>query len=168
MPSLFYSPQASYQPATGSEEFEDEETVMKKQIILAMAILTIVVASLSAFAQARQLTAEIPFNFTIKERALPAGRYTLEAIRLAGSDALRIQSADGRITATVFVRAELRESSKEEPRLVFNRYGDQYFLAEVAGFERRTVQELTRSKKEDHLAKNADAARVTVQASKAR
>ncbi|HEY7544080.1 MAG TPA: hypothetical protein VID27_04320 [Blastocatellia bacterium] len=142
---------------------------MKKQIILAMAILSFVAAaSLSAFAQARRLTAEIPFNFTIKERALPAGHYTLEAIRLAGSDALRIQSADGRITATVFVRAELRESSKEEPRLVFNRYGDQYFLAEVAGFERRTVQELTRSKKEDHLAKNADAARVTVQASKAR
>lgn len=137
---------------------------MKKQIILTAAILSFVAgASCSVLAQARQLTVNIPFNFTIKERALPAGRYTIETIRLAGSDALRFVSADGRITATVFVRAARAESVKEEPRLVFNRYADQYFLAEVFGFERRAAHELTRSKREDHLAKSGAASRVTVQ-----
>ncbi|MEW6206774.1 MAG: hypothetical protein AB1631_00300 [Acidobacteriota bacterium] len=137
---------------------------MKKRIILAMAFMSFVAAvSLSAFAQARGLTADIPFNFTVKERALPAGHYTIEAVRLAGSDALRIISADGRISATVLVRAESRESG-QEPRLVFNRYGDQYFLAEVFGFERRTAHQLARSKREDHLAKLADRSRVTVEA----
>ncbi len=142
---------------------------MKKQIILTIAILSFVAAaSFSVLAQARQLTVNIPFNFTIKERALPAGRYTLETIRLAGSDALRFVSADGRISATVFVRAERAESVKEEPRLIFNRYADQYFLAEVFGFERGTAHELTRSKKEDHLAKSTDMSRVKVGASKTR
>ncbi len=137
---------------------------MKKRIILTAVIGSfIAAASFSAFAQARGLRADIPFNFTIKERALPAGAYTIEAIRVAGSDALRIQSADGRIRATVFVRAEFQKSVKEEPRLIFNRYADQYFLAEVFGFERSLRHELTRSKKEDHLAKSGDVSRVTVQ-----
>lgn len=137
---------------------------MKKQITLTAAILSLfAAASFSAFAQARGLRADIPFNFTIKDRALPAGVYTIEAIRLAGSDALRFVSADGRIRATAFVRAEFQKSGKAEPRLIFNRYADQYFLAEVFGFERGIRHELTRSKGEDHLAKSGDASRVTVE-----
>ena len=76
---------------------------MKKRVYINVAIATLLVAAFSSVqAQSgRLINANVPFNFVIKERALPAGQYVFALVQVGGSDAVRIQSADGHITAFV-------------------------------------------------------------------
>jgi hypothetical protein len=71
----------------------------------------------------------VPFDFTAGKATLKAGTYS---IRRTNGTALQIRSEDGSITA--FVNAPLTLGSRDYKageRLVFNRYGDEYFLTQV-------------------------------------
>ena len=114
---------------------------MKKQasIVLVFAALLATV-SMSVQAQSdRLIGANVPFNFMIKDRALPAGEYVFALVKMAGSDALKIQSADGHITVFVPTRSARARQNQIEARLVFNRYEDRYFLAQVHGLDGRRL-----------------------------
>jgi len=116
--------------------------------VVAFAILT----GLSVKAQStRLLAAEIPFNFYVSDKALPAGEYRFEATQLGGSDALKIQSKNGHFTVFVQVRLSTPMSNKFESIVRFHRLGDQYFLSQVQGFEEKAVYTLSRS----HLERSA-------------
>src|SRR5262245_21577328 len=72
--------------------------------------------------------ADIPFDFSAGKASLQAGGY---AVRIRGN-ALLIRTADGK--RTVLVNAPLAIGSRDRKggaRLVFNRYGDRYFLSQV-------------------------------------
>ena len=76
----------------------------------------------------RSTTANVPFKFTAREKALPAGNYTISCAR-SNPHLLVIQSADG---DTSFIAANLTSApSPQLARLVFRCYGDRYFLAQV-------------------------------------
>ena len=139
---------------------------MRKQaytfFVMASLILTLAAVSVHARA-ARLVVASIPFNFTVKDRTLPAGEYTVEPIRLGGSQALKIQSRDGRITALVPARFNRAGESRAEPKLIFNRFGEQYFMAQVLGVEEAGVYTLPKSRTDEALAKTkGDPKRQTV------
>jgi hypothetical protein len=140
-----------------NSKFEAEkEIVMKKQaytILVIAALLAPVFTSAQAQSD-RLITASIPFNFVIKDRALPAGEYVLALVRIGGSDAVRIQSADGHITGLVPTRFAKAIASQAEPKLVFNRYGDQYFLSQVWGLA-DSLQQVAKPRAEDRVAKSA-------------
>jgi len=90
--------------------------------------LTLAVVSVSA-QTARVVQVNIPFDFSADKANLKAGTYTIT--RGSGS-ALRIRSADGK--KTMLVNAPLTIGSRESKageRLVFNRYGNEYYLTEV-------------------------------------
>ncbi|HXI90929.1 MAG TPA: hypothetical protein VNO24_13005 [Blastocatellia bacterium] len=128
---------------------------MKKQAhsILIIAVLLATV-SISVAAQSdRLIVANVPFNFVTKDKALPAGEYVFELVQLGGSDAVKIQSADGHITVYVPTRSAKAKVSQAEAKLVFNRYADQYFLSQVCGLEDSTTQQLAKPRAEDRLAK---------------
>jgi hypothetical protein len=76
-------------------------------------------------------------------------------VHLGGGSAVKIQSADGHITAFVPTRAAKAKASQSEPNLVFNRYGDQYFLSQICGLEESTTQHVARARAEDQLARRA-------------
>ena len=127
---------------------------MKKQasnILVIAALLATVLTSAQARSD-RLITASVPFNFVIKDRALPAGEYVFALVQLGGSDAVKIQSADGHITAFVPTRSAGTKALRAEPKLVFNRYGDQYSLSQVCGLEDSTTQQLAKPRPEDRLA----------------
>ena len=129
---------------------------MKKQaytILVIAALLATVFTSAQAQSD-RLIAANVPFNFMIKDRALPAGEYVFALVQVGGSDAVKIQSADGHITAFVPTRSATAKASQAEPKLVFNRYGDQYFLSQMYGLEDSTTQQLARPGSEDRLAKS--------------
>jgi hypothetical protein len=138
--------------------FETEkEIVMKKQaytILVIAALLATVFTSAQAQSD-RLIAANVPFNFMIKDRALPAGEYNFALVQVGGSDAIKIQSADGHITAFVPTRPAKAKASQAEPKVVFNRYGDQYFLSQVCGLEDSTTQQLAKPRAEERLAKSA-------------
>lgn len=128
---------------------------MKKQaytILVIAALLATVFTSAQAQSD-RLITASVPFNFVIKDRALPAGEYVFALVQLGGSYAIKIQSADGHITGFVPTRSARAKASQAEPKLVFNRYADEYFLSQIFGLEDSTTQQLARPRAEDRLAK---------------
>lgn len=95
----------------------------------AVALLSLVAVSAihGASAQDRALKANIPFNFTIGESSLPAGRYIISA-PVAGL--VRVVSEDRRLTATVVASKGYNET-KGSSKLVFDKYEDQYFLHRI-------------------------------------
>ena len=128
---------------------------MRKQAYILFATASLVLAAISAHAQTvRLVMANIPFNFTVKDKTLPAGEYTVEPIQVGGAPALRIQSRDGRITVLVPARYSKAGESKAEPKLIFNRFGEQYFMAQALGFDGEVAYTLPKSRTEEALARS--------------
>ena len=111
---------------------------MKRELLKGFTMLALIVtvalatavASANAQSTARKVVANVPFEFSVGYKALPAGEYSVQTIASAG-DGLLIQSADGKISALRLSDATSRIKDKSPARLVFHRYGERYFLAEV-------------------------------------
>jgi hypothetical protein len=108
---------------------------MAKQMIKALTMLTLtVVLSLaatvvSANAQSsRQNGANVPFDFVVGDSEMQAGNYRIDAATSAG-DALKISGDEKAVFRLSTLIVRFRPAT--ESRLVFHRYGNQYFLAEV-------------------------------------
>jgi hypothetical protein len=106
---------------------------MKKQtlrIFTMVSLLTVLmVASVCANADGR-MRVNIPFAFTVADQTLPAGEYTFERNQII-PQLLMIRSIDGRATARGFTMHVKSQTTQSQARLVFHRYGNRYFLAQV-------------------------------------
>jgi hypothetical protein len=80
----------------------------------------------SISAQEQAVKANVPFDFTVGDKLLPAGHYT---ISLANANVIKIQNSEQRVTILTMATADGNESNTG--KLVFNKYGDQYFLREI-------------------------------------
>ena len=139
---------------------------MKKQAFRTISMLSflLVLAAVSVNAQRlsdNSIAVNIPFDFAVGQTKLPAGKYTLRRIALPSSyDRLVIQSADGRGDTRTFMTGPKRTSEvQKQSNLVFNRYGDQYFLSQVWMAGSDTGRDLFQSRNERNLAKESKLAR---------
>ncbi len=101
---------------------------MKRTMFGALTTLVLALAINVPLVQAQSKTkADVPFDFEVAAKMMPAGTYTISEM----SDVMtRVRNE--RTNATVLVIAHREESLKtQRPRLVFRKYGDQYFLAEA-------------------------------------
>jgi len=138
-----------------------KETIMKKTIFTTLTLLSLLMTLVGAGAQARPqaaLVANVPFEFTIKNQTLPAGRYEVKVAMLGGAEMLTI-SSDRETKGFYFVHRQTRHGDVAgDPKLVFHRYGDQYFLFQVWAAGAETGREFPTSrlereiKKQGHLA----------------
>lgn len=127
---------------------------MKKDILKGTTMLVLVVtlalatAVISANAQATngKVVANVPFEFSVGYKTMPAGEYSVQAIPSANG--LMIQSADGKNSALRLSDPTDRVKEKSPARLVFHRYGERYFLAEVWNGIDNTGRRLTTSQEE--------------------
>jgi hypothetical protein len=108
---------------------------MKKQAyIFITAIVLATVAGLStAYAQtaAPQLVVNIPFDFSVGEKTLPAGEYTVKCVNSDSSmKVLQFRSRDGHNSAMIRT-SSINGSVQDNARLVFYRDRDQYFFAQA-------------------------------------
>ena len=121
-----------------------EGKVIKRLTMLSLvSMFTLCAAVASANAQlSNPVRAKIPFDFNVGEKKLPAGEYTFS--RLSGfsdNKLMSVSSADA--SAHVFQSTFGAEvlTPKNESTLVFNRYGDQYFLEQIwSGGEQEGTQ----------------------------
>ena len=139
---------------------------MKKQAFRTITMLSflLVLAAFSVNAQRlsdNSIAVNIPFDFAVGQTKLPAGKYTLRPIALPSSyDRIVIQSADGRgDTSTVMTGPNRTSEVQKQSNLVFNRYGDQYFLSQVWLAGSDTGRDLFQSRNERNLAKESKLAR---------
>jgi hypothetical protein len=125
---------------------------MRKQVcigVLAMSFLVSMLAVAPASAKSgTDVRAQISFDFHVGDNLMLAGDYDISALNDDGS-ALRI--GDGkRSTVALTNSKEAKAGSESRSRLVFHKYGDQYFLAAVWGAD-QTGRVLRESKRERRL-----------------
>jgi len=104
------------------------------------------------------MSAQIPFAFTVGEQTLPAGMYQVRRIG-DGPYLLYIQNVDDRREAVIFLTTLVDDvNSIRQSALVFHRYGDSYFLAEIRsryeGFSRELHPSDQERRMERQLASN--------------
>lgn len=141
-------------PQAGKAEKEQE---MSNQIFKSLTMLTLVVgltlaaAVVSANGQSTStlVTADIPFDFIVGDQTLPSGKYI---VRSASDDgkALKISSRDGESSVVRLTNVADEKTKRRMARMVFHRYGQQYFLAEVWTGDTYGRQ-LLKCKRERHL-----------------
>jgi hypothetical protein len=132
---------------------------MRKQILNVVVTLSVIATlSIAVFAAFNnRITANVPFDFTVNGKTLPAGQYTVEP----GSTPNVLIISNWKTKQSVLVIAQrLKVGAGSKPQLVFHRYGNQHFLAQVIGDANGS--ELMKSKAEreaaragrDYLAQN--------------
>jgi hypothetical protein len=129
-----------------------------KSLISRIVIAGFAIAGIfAAEAQNRVVTADVPFGFYMGEAAMPAGAYEVDQLSQGLVLALRTRNAAKAITVWQITGKEY-----EAPRLVFNRYGDTYFLKAIWTGNGDTGYQLAGSKREKELASNGAAPVVAV------
>jgi len=132
---------------------------MKKQSlkIFLMFGLFAVLAIASAHAQTRkEMTASIPFSFNVGNKSFPAGEYEVTRLNPQSDKAvIAIKSEDGRLSKIVLTMPVEATRTQERARLIFNRYGDEYYLTRVWTAADSTGLEVPQSSSERALARNA-------------
>ena len=76
----------------------------------------------------------VPFAFTVKNKTLPAGEYIVKRLDSLSEDVMEISSRDSHERMLVLVGSAESIGTPDKSELIFDRIGDQYFLAEI--FER--------------------------------
>jgi hypothetical protein len=126
---------------------------MKKQILWMPLILMAMFATAAVSTRAQTSTsirADVPFDFIVGNKTIPAGRISAHGVSAAVAGALTIMNSDqGEIVLRAGRRVPGADRS-EECKLVFHKYGDRYYLAQIwlAGYEAWSVM---KSKEEQSL-----------------
>ena len=128
---------------------------MKKQSLRIVVILSFLMILLAAQAQAqssREMTAKIPFSFSVGNKSFPAGEYSVTRLNPASDRAaVAIKSADGRVSKVVLTMPVQASAPQESAKLIFTQYEDQYFLSQIWTPADNTGLELPKSRSERTL-----------------
>jgi hypothetical protein len=131
---------------------------MKRQALGTLTMLTLLLAvstiSVSAQSERRKIT-NIPFDFIVGEKTLPAGEYTIEPNRRDSLNVWLLQSRDGHLNV-LFTTGSVRASeTQEKSKFVFHKYGDQYFLSQIWTIGGNSGRKLPMPRVEREVAKNS-------------
>jgi hypothetical protein len=117
---------------------------MKRITVLALFLAAAALAAGNLFAQAHAVKATMPFDFSVSNKLLPSGTYTVIPVT---DDVIAIQNGDNKI----LVLSRASSDSRQLPNggaLIFDKVQDQYFLREVLGGSSALNVELPRTKAE--------------------
>lgn len=103
---------------------------LERVIALSALVITVMVSSTVAFAQERQTLVNIPFNFTVGDKALPAGKYLIRRNRKDADTVWVIQHKDSGKSALFLTRNVHSAETQGDAKFVFQKYDDLYFLSE--------------------------------------
>ena len=78
----------------------------------------------------KKIKVTIPFDFVVGSKQLKAGNYVVQSWGNPGDGALLFRSEDGDAQQIVFV-VPVESNAGNHERLVFHRYGDEQFVAQV-------------------------------------
>ncbi len=121
--------------------------------LLAVLALVGISATASFAGSADRISLHVPFAFTVGKQVLPAGTYD---VRPLSSTRVALVDRENRRTTMILAMAAQAAEMATTAKLVFHRYGDQYFLAEVWTPERNQHHELYTSPAEQKLQKQLE------------
>ena len=128
---------------------------MKRQALKMIAMLTLFVMLGATLVYSQPdpiLRVDIPFNFVVAGKLLPAGEYLVGRGNPNDQSLLVMQNTNRRIslvTGTILIGGrDIQDKSK----LVFHQYGDHYFLAQVWTAQQDTGSRLIPTRAEKQMA----------------
>ena len=129
---------------------------MKKRAfgILTMFGLLLTLTAASVHAQSKRSTINVPFNFTVGHKTLPAGEYTVEPNRKDSNNVWLIQSMRGQYSILFTTGSVWTSETQENTKLVFNNYDGQYFLSQIWTSGDNSGRELQIPRRARELARN--------------
>jgi|SRR5215469_5588678 len=125
---------------------------MKRQAISLISLLSLLLVAGSAIAQSAPVRSNIPFDFTVEGKTVPAGTYTIGHVG-RGPELLLLESQDGKMHMIVGSNGAENLAGADKTKLVFNRYKDQYFLSEIWVQGAYSGRHIPQTKREKELAK---------------
>ena len=114
-------------------------------------------------AQSIMLKADIPFNFVVGDTQLQSGEYHVKQLR---PGVIQVQDKVTRSSAIVMTTGVQTGKTSDVGKLVFNRYGDNYFLSRIWEPSSITGRQLPKSRLEREVAVNFALGQTTVAARK--
>jgi hypothetical protein len=128
---------------------------MKTRALVMASIMALTAMAMTRVAQAQEaLVVNVPFDFTAGNQNLPAGEYS---VKVSQSDARIVLIERKDATAAMFVGTNAVDANKiqSESKLVFNRYGDRYFLSQVWNEGNSRGRQLMKTASEKEIALTA-------------
>jgi hypothetical protein len=119
-----------------------------------MLSLMLMLTAVSVCAQSKRQVAKIPFSFIVGQKTLPAGEYTVEPNRKDSPNVWLVRRRDGGTSALFTTMPVTANETQEKPKLIFHKYGDQYFLSQIWTAASNSGRELLMPRQERELAKN--------------
>jgi hypothetical protein len=122
-----------------------------RALVMAGALALAAMATTRVVQAQETLRANIPFDFVAGNTSLPAGEYLVEA---SGPThvLLLIGRKDAISSAFINTNAAVSAGPQSESKLVFNRYGDRYFLSQVWTAGNSTGRQLMKTAREKEIA----------------
>jgi len=116
----------------------------------------LLLAGSAAQAQETHIKANVPFDFAVGNKVLPAGEYEVTTVT-AGNEGLLIRSDAGKSAAFAVTNMCSSNKPSDKTKLVFHALAGQYFLSQVWMEGNTAGRQFRKSKAEIRLAKNTDA-----------
>ncbi len=124
----------------------------KTVVCLVFPVLAILLAT-PLSAQSIRLQAFVPFEFAVGSTMLPAGEYSVDALQ--GALIVRQIKPDTNAVIIGVIRSFQLPTGKAAGNLIFNRYGNRYFLSGVINGLSASGYQLLKQKAERALTEGA-------------
>jgi hypothetical protein len=136
-----------------------------KRNLLAIALSLPLLLSAAAQAQTTQLKVTVPFEFIAGDTVLPAGDYDVQSTGPWGGKALSIHNVTSNAGTFLLSNSCQLAKTSDSNKLVFYRYGQKYFLAEVWTVNTLIGRKMPLDQRQTELARNQQKSEVVLMAS---
>jgi hypothetical protein len=127
---------------------------MKKQVLFALLTMVLLMASGAANAQLgskNEVRANVPFDYKVGNATMKAGNCSIRPAGTPDALAIRCEGSEAKLVLSHSVSGK----AAKETKLVFNKYGDQYFLSQIWVEGDETGAQLPRTRTENELMSKA-------------
>jgi len=125
---------------------------MKRQMFVLVGVLALLLAGGSAYAQSVRVTANVPFDFIVNGKTMPAGQYYISTVDAADASALLIRSPQPKSNLMVLSQSVQSLKASADTKLVFHQYGTRYFLSEIWVHGEQSGRQLQKASRENEMA----------------
>ena len=128
-----------------------------KQLILVLAMIVCIGGIRVSTANAQSadtIAVSIPFAFTVSNRSFPAGDYLLRRSIQGAGVVMQLRHEPTKESVQITMHTLRRLDIQKKSKLVFNCYGDQYFLSQIWIAGRSQGNELPKTRAERILQRN--------------
>jgi hypothetical protein len=136
-----------------------------KRNLLAIALSLPLLLSAAAQAQTTQLKVTVPFEFIAGDTVLPAGDYDVQSTGPWGGKALSIHNVTSNAGTLLLSNSCQLAKTSDSNKLVFYRYGQKYFLAEVWTVNTHIGRKMPLDQGQTELARNQQKSEIVLMAS---